>query len=127
VLSVVAGGALGSWVGLSLGLLVLVAGGGVLPPDVSSPLELPPLPPSSVPVAGVWVLLGVDDEPEPDEVSDEPGDGSAVGGGDWMAAVRSACTLAIAARMTAARSLVIAPLAVLACTAVLNASKRDRA
>jgi hypothetical protein len=121
VLALVGGGALGVVVGLSLGLLVLVAGGGVLPPELPLP-PVWPLPPAP-PVVGTGVLLGVDDEPEPDE----SGDGAAVGGFDWMAAVRSARTLAIAARIAAARLLVIAPLAVSACTAVFSASRRDMA
>jgi hypothetical protein len=121
VLALVGGGALGVVVGLSLGLLVLVAGGGVLPPELPLP-PVWPLPPAP-PVVGTGVLLGVDDEPEPDE----SGDGAAVGGFDWMAAVRSARTLAIAARMAAARLPVIAPLAVSACTAVFSASRRDMA
>jgi hypothetical protein len=118
VLPLVGGGALGDAVGLSLGLLVLVAGGCVLPPEV-------PLPPDP-PVVGTGVLLGVDDDSEPDD-TDGSGDGVAVCGFDWMAAVRSARTLAIAARITAARLLVIVPLAVSACTAVLSLSKRDMA
>jgi hypothetical protein len=112
-------------VGLSLGLLVLVAGGGVLPPEVPLPPVSPP-PPPAPPVVGTGVLLGVDDDSEPDD-PDESGGGVAVCGFDWMAAVRSARTLAIAARMAAARLPVIAPLAVSACTAVFSASRRDMA
>lgn len=116
MLTLVGGGALGVAVGLSLGplgLLVLVGGGGVLPP-----VPLPPAPP----LVGTGVLLGVEDESEPDGDPDELGDGAAVGGADWMAAVRSSRTLAIAARMTAARSGVIAPLVVSACTAAVSFS-----